>query len=330
MGSIGHSIKSIFKSRMAIMVLVLVLILVCFYILNPNYIGLDNIKGILISISVSGIMAVGISCLLMGGGIDLAAGAEATFGGVLLAIMLREGMPWPLALLLVIVYGCLAGAINAFFVNVLGFAGFIVTTGMSMAWSGLALVVTSNQNVPISNQSYWVIGTSTIGNIIPTPFAIMLVILLIYSYILTRTQLGRKIYIVGGNQTAARLAGINPKKIKTLLYINCSALSALAGAILAARMHNSSPTGAIGTELSAITAAVLGGVAFTGGTGSMLGCLVGLLILNSFNSGLTVAGVGSYWQVVAQGSVLVLALILDNLSEKSRLKALRSQKHAGN
>jgi ribose/xylose/arabinose/galactoside ABC-type transport system permease subunit len=186
-------------------------------------------------------------------------------------------------------------------------------------------VLTDNQNIPISNQAFWHVGTFAIFNVFPLPFVIMLVLIAAYGFLLSRTQFGRNIYLVGGNRQAARLSGLNPKAISSLLYINCGAISALGGAVLAARMHSGAPTAVLGTELDAITAAVLGGVSFMGGSGGMIGCFIGLLMLNCFNNGLTVVDVQPYWQIIAQGALLIVALVVDFFNERSRLKALKTR-----
>lgn len=125
--------------------------------------------------------------------------------------------------------------------------------------------------------------------------------------------------MIGGNPVAARLAGLNPKKISTILYIISSVIAGLAGVLMASKMHSGQPAGGAGAEIDAITAAILGGVAFSGGKGNLLGCFVGLLIIESFNTGLTVVNVSSFWQIVAKGLLLITALIMDFFRRK-RLK----------
>jgi ribose/xylose/arabinose/galactoside ABC-type transport system permease subunit len=299
------------------------LVVLFFYAMNPNFLGKDCVRGILNAMSLSGTIGVGIACLLIGGGVDLSAGTVACFGGVVCAMLIQAGVHWVPAVLLAILFGALTGAVNAFFINVLGFASFIVTIGMASVYGGIINVITNVQNLPVNDPSFWQIGTITLFNYFPMPFVIMLALMVIYSVILGFTGFGRSCYICGGNPFAARLSGINPKKITTILYINCGALSSLAGIVLAARMHHASPTAASSGALDAITAAVLGGVSFMGGAGGMGGCLIGLLLLNSFKNGLTIVNLRSYWQIVAQGVLLVIALCVDFLNERARLRTLK-------
>jgi ribose transport system permease protein len=318
-------IKRIVSHKSVPLVGVSALVILFFYFINRNFLGQDCIRGILNAMSLSGTIGVGIACLLIGGGVDLSAGTVACFGGVVCAMLIQAGVPWVPAVVLAVLFGGLAGAVNAFFINVLGFASFIVTIGMASVYGGIINIITNVQNLPVNNASFWKIGTITVFKYFPMPFIIMLALMVIYSVILGFTGFGRSCYICGGNPFAARLSGLNPKKTTTILYINCGALSALAGVVLSARMHSASPTAASGSALDAITAAVLGGVSFMGGSGGMGGCLIGLLLLNSFKSGLTIVNLKSYWQIVAQGVLLVIALCVDFLNERARLKALKVQ-----
>ncbi|MDR1299536.1 MAG: ABC transporter permease [Oscillospiraceae bacterium] len=318
-------IKRAIGNKSAALIAVSALVILFFYFMNHNFLGRDCIRGILNAMSLSGTIGVGVACLLIGGGVDLSAGTVACFGGVICAMLIQAGVPWPAAVIASILFGAFTGAINAFFINVLGFASFIVTIGMSSVYGGVINIITNVQNLPVNDASFWKIGTITILNYFPMPFIIMLALMAIYSVILGFTGFGRSCYICGGNPFAARLSGLNPKKTTTILYINCGALSALSGVVLSARMHSASPTAASSGALDAITAAVLGGVSFMGGAGGMGGCLIGLLLLNSFKNGLTIINLKSYWQIVAQGVLLVIALCVDFLNERASGKALKRQ-----
>ncbi|MCF0121362.1 MAG: ABC transporter permease [Oscillospiraceae bacterium] len=318
------TMKKITQSKSFTLIIVLIVVVIFFYIMNKNYLASDNIRNILNAASLTGTLAVGIACILISGNCDLSAGSVGMLGGVLVAMALKTGMPWPLALLISICFGLVAGGVNAILVNVFNFMPFIATLAMSSVWKGIGLVLTDSQNIAISNQSFWKVGAGAVLGI-PMPFIIMVALLIIYGFILNYTRFGRFMYMCGGNRNAARLAGINPKRISAILYLNCSAIACLGGSVLAARMHTGSPSSVIGQELEGITASVLGGVSFTGGSGGMLGCFFGLILLNCFNNGLTVIGLGSYWQIVASGVLLILALVLDFVREKNRIKKLKAE-----
>ena len=317
-------LKKIRKSKSFTLAIIAILIIIFFAILNKNYISGDNIRNIMNAASVSGIVAVGMGCLLISGEADLSAGAVAAMGGVLCAYMLQAGFPWPLAVLLALAFGAFAGLFNAFLCYKLHFFSFIATLAMQSVWTGLCLVITKSNNIAIANENFWKIGSTRVFGFFPLPFVITILLFVIYGILLSSTRFGRKLYMVGGNRAAARLAGINGDKLHTIMLVNCSTLGSLAGIVLAARMHNGAPTACQNSSLDAITASCLGGIAFTGGTGGMVGGVIGLLMLECFNNGLTVVGLNAYWQLVASGLLLILALTFDFFNEKSRIRALKA------
>ena len=315
-------LKQIFGAKSTTLVLVVFVIIVFFYSMNNNYLGRDNIRGILNSISLSGTIAVGMACLLIGGQVDLAAGAVGCMAGILVAFFINFGIPWPIAVLLSVLFGVVAGLITSFLVNVLRFMAFISTIALASIYQGFIKVLTNNQSISMNDSPFKGLGSTVILGI-PLPFIIMVVLLVVYGIMLSYTRFGRSIYMCGGNLSAARLAGLNPKKISTMLFVNCGAISSLGGVILASRMHAGTPSNVIGSEFDAITGAVLGGIAFTGGSGSMFGCFLGLLVINTFNNGLTIIGVREYWQTVARGGLLIIALTIDVYRERARLRSLK-------
>lgn len=319
-------IKAIVNMKEFTLVLVFVFFIYLFWMINPNYLSLVNIRSIFNSAFVMGTLAVGLTCLLISGKIDLSAGNTGMMAGVLIALLMKGGMPWLPALIIVLIFGAVTGLINSFFINGLGFAPFISTLAVSTIYTGLSLVITNAANIPINNKSFLSLGSTNVG-IFPLSFLIMIVLVIVYGIILSSTGFGRRIYMTGGNANAARLAGINPKKITTFLFINGGVIASLAGAILASRMSTGSPASVTGSDLDAITAIILGGVAFTGGSGNMLGVFIGVILITSFQNGLIVSGLDSYFQVIAKGLLLVAALILDFYRESARLKAI---KNAGN
>lgn len=317
------TIKSITSNKSFTLVIVLIAVLVLFRILNGNYLSSDNIMNILTSASIVGMLAIGISCLLISGEIDLSTGYVGTFGGIIVAVFMQNyNIHWIPALLLTLCIGAVIGLLNALFVNGLRFMSFISTLALGMAVNGYGQVLSNGQNVTVSDEVFWAFGSITVFNFIPLPFLITIVMFVVYGFILSRTRFGRRMYMVGGNANSARLAGINPKRITTILFVNNGVIASLAGSIFTARMHMSSPTGVLNRDFEAITAAVLGGVSFLGGGGGMGGVFIGLVLLASFKNGLMVIGLQSHHQVIATGLLLVAALTLDFFRERSRLKSL--------
>ena len=316
------SVRKLFSSQYLTLIIVFVVIVVAFYVMNNNYLSTNNIRNIMNAAILSGMLAIGIACVIISGNPELSAGAVGCIGGVICTLLLQAGIPGVPAVLITIVCGVAMGLINALLVNVFNVMAFIATLAMASVWKGFALILTSGKTISISNKAFFWLGTGTIASI-PVPIIILILLFIIYGIILARTRFGRSMYMCGGNRSAARLAGLNPKKISTILFANSSGLAAFAGAILAARMHTGSPTAVIGTEFKGITAAVLGGVAFTGGSGTMLGVFIGLLIMNGFNNGLSVVGLGSYWQICAEGVLLILALLIDYYRTRAKERQMK-------
>ena len=314
-----ESLKRITRSTSFVLICICIVVVIIFQLINSNYLTGDCIRNIMYDCSLSGMLTIGIGCILISGNADLSAGGVGCFAGCLIAILLRDGMPLVPAFIISLLFGAAAGFVNAFFVYVCRMMPFIATLEMASVWRGMAYIITGHYNVVISNETFWKLGTTRVLGM-PLPFVIMVILFIIYGIILSRTFFGRTIYMMGGNRQAARLAGINASKLGTILFVNCSTISALGGILLAAKLHNGSPTSVNGTELEAITAAVLGGIAFTGGSGDMLGAFCGLILLNAFNNGLNIAGLTAYWQMLASGLLLTIALIIDYYNKKNVVK----------
>ena len=318
--------KRFLRSKTAPLLGITILIILFFYIMNPNFLSLVNLRVIMSTMSLSGIVTVGVACLQIGGGTNLAAGWEGMFAGQLCAFLLSRDFlgwtSWPAALAVVLLFGAVCGAISAYFVNGLGFMGFIVTSATGMIWRGLGQSVTDNQVAAIANPSFWKFaGGSILKGNIPMPFIYMVVLLVVYGFMLSRTQFGRNIYLVGGNKAAARLAGIKPKAVSTFLHINSSVISAFGGFTMASKMHQGNPTAFQGLETDAITACVLGGISFAGGSGGMFSCFVGLLMINAFSNGLIAINFDPYLNIISKGLLLIAALAFDTLSTRAMTRS---------
>lgn len=315
-------IKKLVKERSFTLLLVLIAIITIFQVANGNYMTPDNIRNILSAASLSGTLAVGIGCILILGIPDLSAGAVGCMGGLLIAMLMNTGLGWLPSLIIAMAFGVTAGLINAFFINVCRMMPFISTLAMASVWKGIGYIITDNQSVSVANAAFHKIGSMLFLGL-PLPFIIMMLLYLIYGLMLKYTNFGRKVYMVGGNRNAARLAGINIKRVHTILLANCSMVATVGGSILVARMHNATPFSVHGTEIDGIIASCLGGISFRGGSGGMLGAFIGLLLLNFFNNGLSILGLDTYWQIVASGLLLVAALTVDFISTELRAKKLK-------
>jgi ribose transport system permease protein len=319
-----------------LLILIAIIVIAIFRIVNTYFLSVGSLRGIMQQMSVTGVMAVGVTCLFIGGGIDLSGTNVCFFAGIIAALLINAGVHWLLAAVIVVVIGALLGSINAFMIARLGMMPFIATIALSNVLYGVNLAITKGQNIPIPHKEFWWGGVS-LFNAIPIPFIILIVLLVLYGFMLSKSQFGRNIYLVGGNQAAARLTGVNPVKTRSILYINNGALSALAGVVLTSRMQTATPQSQSDSQMTAITAAILGGVAFTGGVGGMPGCFIGIVILCFFNSGLISLALDSFWQLIASGVLLIIALTVDFFNERSRelslkgrnISALRAKKEGG-
>ena len=229
-------------------------------------------------------------------------------------------MPVLLAILIALLAGCLVGAINAALVTFLTLQPFIATLATMSVARGIAYILCNGKAVAISNKTFISFGSYRIFGFLPVPVLLLLIAFVVFGIMLSKTYFGRSIYVLGGNTYAARLAGLNPTAIIFKLHIMESGLAAFAGILLAARMNSGQPSACEGLEFDAITAAVLGGTAFTGGVGTIFGTFLGMLVLQGFKTGLNMVGVQTFWQEVAQGALLVVALAFDFYRKHNRDK----------
>lgn len=311
--------KSDFADKITLIV-AMVLLVILFGCLNPNYVSGTNMINILIACSLTGFVAIGETNLIIAGQNDLSAGSVAACAGVLAAILARAGVPVVLALLIAVAAGCLVGAVNATLVTFLKLQPFIATLATMSVVRGIAYILCNGKAVAVSNKTFIKFGNYRLFGVLPVPVLVLLVAFVVFGVVLSKTYFGRSIYVLGGNTYAARLAGLNPTRIIFKLHIMESGLAAFAGVLLAARMNSGQPSACEGLEFDAITAAVLGGTAFTGGVGTIFGTFLGMLVLQGFKTGLNMVGVQTFWQEVAQGALLVVALAFDFYRKHSRDK----------
>ena len=311
--------NKVLSSSILGLIVVIVLMSVVFTILKPGYISVKNLINILTAASLCGLIAIGESYLIIAGQIDLSPGAVAAFSGVLSAILVERGMPFILALIITVVVAACFGVINAFQVTKLNIQPFIASLAVMSIARGLSYIICSGKPVFIKNEAYVKIGVIRILGI-PFPVVVLLATFIVAGIILAKTIFGRNVYATGGNATAARLAGININKIKLKLFVISACLASLGGIILASRMNTGQPSAGQSVDFDAITASVLGGIAMTGGTGSLTGTFLGVLILQGFNNGLLLLNVSAFWQDVARGLLMIFALTFDYFRKKNREK----------
>lgn len=284
-----------------------------------------NLLNVFYNLTVQCVMLCGIACLLMSGNIDLSVGGQAQLASMCFALVCANtSLPWGIAVVVTMLFGAVFGLINTFLTNYLRFPAFIATIGMSSIYAGLANVWTRGSPVPVTRHSVLAFGETTYG-IFPAIFLVAVAIMIVYQFMLIKTPFGRRIYMVGGNMTAAHLSGLNPKRTRMIMFCNNGVLAALAGVAWTMRNRMASPLAisSAGYDFRVISAAILGGVAFMGGTGDIAGGFVGIMLLNVLQNMLDILGVPSYWNIVAQGAILIIALILDFFNTERQRKLLQ-------
>jgi len=314
-------IFSIIGGDKLVLLIALIGVFILFTILNKNFLSITNVVNILVAASLVGMVAIGHTYLIIAKQNDLSPGSLAALSGVVVALLLQAGLPIPVAILITLCVGAVVGLFNSWMVNFIKIEAFIATLVTQMIVRGAAYIICDGKPVSISNQAFNNIGKVRLLGI-PVSVWVMIICLVVFGFILAKTRFGRSVYAIGGSTEAARLAGLNPKRIITTCFIMIGVLTSLGGIIFAARMNAGQPAANVNLEFDAITAVVLGGVSFAGGVGDMGGTVLGILLIQSFNTGLTMVNVSSFWQYVARGALLLFALTSDFIRKQRREKEL--------
>lgn len=329
-------------------ILVLVLLLITFAALTPSFLTANNLAILSKHVAIFALLAIGMTFVVLTGGIDLSVGSVAGLGGMVAGFMLTRGIvfggaahypPVLVVVLATIVLCLLVGALNGWLISKAGVTPFIATLGTLYIARGAALLLSDGKTFPnlAGQAAHGNTGFTTIGQGlflgIPLPVWLMLVLFGLAAFIAHKTPLGRHIYAIGGNERAARLAGIEVPRVKFITYLISAACAALVGLIIASQLEAAHPATGESFELNAIAAIVLGGTSLMGGRGSVTGSLIGAFVIGVLADGLVMLGVSEFWQIVIKGAVIVLAVAVDQL--QTRLQArllpylLRSNPEAG-
>lgn len=321
MKNFWQKVKRFIPGDKLILIVALIIVVAIFTSLNGNYFSWTNFVNILVAASLIGLVAIGHTYLIIAGQNDLSPGSVAAFTGVLCATLVSMGLPFVIAALITLAAGAAVGIFNSWMVNKIKIEAFIATLVTQFVFRGFAYILCDGRPVSITNSAYISIGATRILSI-PLSVWIMLILILIFGLILAKTKFGRSVYAIGGNKDAARLAGLNPQRIVTILFVMMGIVTALGGIVFSSRMHSGQPAANVNLEFDAITAVVLGGVSFTGGVGDMVGTILGVILIQAFNTGLIMVNVPSFWQYVARGALLLFALTSDYIRKTNREKAL--------
>ena len=289
-------------------------------LISDNFLKTSNILNVFRQISTNAFLAFGMTFVILTGGIDLSVGSVLAFSGVFTAYALAN---WQLplwvvigvALFLSVAVGIFNGAVSA----ITGIAPFVVTLSTQMIFQGVAKLISNGMPIRVTEQTLVQIGTGYVGPI-ALPIIYTIVIMFICFLLLNKTKFGRNVYAIGGNRMAAKFAGIKMIRTEVIVYAISGFLSGAAGIVLAGRLSAGSPNTGDGYELDAIAAVVLGGASFTGGVGTIGGTLLGVIVIGVLNNGLNMLNVSSFWQYVAKGIVIFLAVLADVIRKKNQEK----------
>jgi inositol transport system permease protein len=289
----------------------LIIIAAILSVATPNFLTVQNLVIVLRQISINGILAVGVTYVLLTGGVDLSLGSLVALTGVVAACFAHpDQYPVVVPVAMGVAVGALCGASNGLVVTRFRVPPFIATLGMMAIARGLALVVSGGRPVSNLSKAFKVLGGGDLLGV-PIPVVILAVVALATHLFLKHMRQGRYIYAVGGNQEAARASGLHVGRIKVMAYTLCGALAGLAGVVLASRIMAGQPNAGVAYELDAIAAAVIGGTSLSGGVGSVGGTLLGALLMGVINNGLDLLNVSSYYQQIVKGVIIVGAVWLD-------------------
>ena len=290
-----------------------------FGVFADNFLKLDNIMTIALQSAITAITAYGMTYVIISGAVDLSIGSNIAFSGVVVALLLQAGVPIVFSILITLVVGALVGSVNGMMVSKMKLPPFIATLGAQMALRGLAYIMTDAKPVYIQNvPSFKLIAQYRLFGIVPLPVLYTIVLAVVAAFLLRKTVIGRNVFAVASNEEAARLSGLNVSKVRIFAYVFSGVMAAVAGIIMCSRVISGQPGIASGYEANAVASAVIGGASMRGGHGSIMGSLVGALILGVLINGLNLMGVSQNWQTFAIGVVMVLAVWVDKLrtSEK--------------
>ena len=280
--------------------------------ISPDFRTVNNFLSLLRQSAINGLIAFGMTCVILTGGIDLSVGSVLALTSIICAHTIKIGLPAPLSMLIALIFGIILGTISGLMVTKSRLQPFIATLITMTGYRGLTMILSGGK--PISrlgnNLLLNQIGKGSFLGI-PIPVWILIIFFAIFLFVLKKTILGRQIYATGSNAKAAELAGININNIKLIVYVVSGFMASLSGLILVSRLGSAQPTLGSGYELDAIAAVALGGTSMTGGRGKITGTLIGILIIAVLNNGLNIIGVSSYYQDVVKALVIFLAVISD-------------------
>lgn len=314
--ALSNRIETILAKPGSGLVAMLILFVITMTFVAPSFLSFGNWENIANQAVFVLLLAIGMTIVLIARGIDLSVGSVMGLSAGVAAFLISQGLIFPLALLAGIGCGLACGLLNSLMITKLGLPDFVATLAMLGVARGVLFLWT--KGTPFTRYmtpEYRIVGGQVkLGDIISVPILVAIILCILVSFMLRKSVIGRYLYATGGSPDAARLSGISVSKVKTFAYVISGGCAGLAGVILAGRATNVAPTLGTGYEILAITAAIIGGAALTGGRGRMLGAILGALTITLIANAMNMAGVKSEWQQVVTGIILLLAVLLDRIT----------------
>jgi ribose transport system permease protein len=284
---------------------------------TPHFLTVSNLLNVLEQTSINAIVAVGMTYVIISGGIDLSVGSVLAVAGIVLALALEGGVPAPAAIVLALATGTACGLANGVLITFGRLPPFIATLGMMSVARGAALMLAEGRPISGFSEGFRALATGRLL-LVPAPVLLTAVVYLVAHFVLVRTVFGRATYAIGGNEEAARLSGVHVRFHKTAVYGVAGLTSAVAAILLTARLNSAQPTAGTMYELDAIAATVIGGTSLLGGEGTLVGALIGALIMGVLRNGLNLLNVSSFFQQVVIGAVIIGAVLIDMSLKRRR------------
>ncbi len=309
------------QSDNSVLLIALVLLCAISYILQPVFLSERNIMNTLRQVSLTAICGFGLTLIILVGEIDLSVGSQQAVAGILSIVTLNQTGSVALAIIAALLGGIVVGGLNGLIVTKLKMNSMIVTLGTMAIWRGASMVYTKAVSIQSKYPAFQELATGYVG-MVPNAVIIAAIIFIVVYFVLNHTTFGRYVYAIGGNKEAALFAGLPVERIKLAVYIIGSVLTMLSGVLLASRMASAQPTAGTGFEMMVIASVILGGVSLSGGIGSIIGAVIGMLILGVLQNALTLMAVNSFWQDITRGIVIILAVAVDGIRKKSIAKKL--------
>lgn len=302
-------------------VFVIIALIIIFTLLNPVFLSVYNFMNIVRQIAMVGIISVGFTFVLIGGGLDLSVGAQIAFMNVCVATMITN---WGFSPIISVIVGLLLttliGLFNGYVISKTSIPPLIATLAMQTILRGAGYLISGGYPIYGIPNGIKYLGQGYLFGVIPVPGLILIVIVLLGAFLLNKTYLGRHFYALGSNAEATRLAGINIHLTRTVTYAMLGLLTGLAGLIMLGRVGSAQPNIATNYEMNALTACVIGGVSINGGKGTVFGALLGAIVIGILNNGMSLAGANEYWQMVITGAVLLTVVLFDSLNHAKQVK----------